>query len=260
MDAMRGRIRGVTLLRLLAIVSFVAGLTMLVVGFTRSGEDGNAAAPPFVEKIATPTPTPSLSPTPTSTSPATVEPTPTPTPTPPPYDGPVARLKIERLGVDAEVVEVGLRPDNRLEDPKDPHTVGWYSIYDKPGVPNPYNTGWSDFGVYTDAGYAGNVVFAGHRDYFPNIRGPFFRLLTLDLGDEVTVVMGDGTEYRYRVIRVQQYEAATAPMGDIIWPKDKPRDVEWVTLITCGGEFVQTSPSGAGEYRHRDIVVAERIQ
>jgi hypothetical protein len=253
------RVPGVPLLRILAVLSFVAGVTMLVMGFTQSGERDTAAATPFVEKFATPTPTPTVA-TPTATAVATIEPTPTPSPTPPPYDGPVARLKIEKLGVDAAVVEVGLLPDNRLEDPKDPHQVGWYYIYDKPGVPNPYNTGWSDFGVYPEPGYAGNAVFAGHRDYFPNIRGPFFRLLTLELGDEIVVVMGDGTEYRYRVIRVKQYEAATAPMGDIIWPRDKPRDAEWVTLITCGGEFVQTSPSGAGEYKHRDIVVAERIQ
>lgn len=215
-------------LRLLALVSFVAGLSLLVAGFitSRESDDPKRAEPP-PEFTSTPTPTP-----------ATV--TATPTPTPPPFDGNVARFVIPKLGVDAEVEAIGLLPDNVLDTPSDPHDVGWYYIYDKPG-------------------FGGNAVFSAHVDYWPDIRGPFYELSTLKAGDEVVVVMENGTEYRYRVISYKRYPVDSIPMGDIISAPDKPENVEWITMITCGGRFQQLHPSGWGDYLDRDVVVAERI-
>ena len=66
--------------------------------------------------------------------------------------------------------------------------------------------------------------------------------------------MENGLEYTYRVtaIRKNRYDVQTIPMGDLIWPKDKPAEgVEWITLITCGGGLVATRPGGPGEYLHR---------
>lgn len=218
------------LLRLFALVSFVAGLSLLVAGFITSrdnGEPKRVERPP--EFRATPTPTPS-----------TLTPTQTPTPTPPPFDGAVSRFIIPKLGVDAEVEAIGLLPDNVLDTPSDPHDVGWYHIYDKPG-------------------FGGNALFSAHVDYWPDIRGPFFNLNSLVAGDEVVVVMENGTEYRYRVISYQRYHVDEIPMGELISAPDKPPDVEWITMITCGGEFEQQHPDGWGDYLERDVVVAERI-
>jgi hypothetical protein len=72
--------------------------------------------------------------------------------------------------------------------------------------------------------------------------------------------MEDGTRYIYEVFRLDRYDVATIPMGDIIWPNDRPPDEEWITLITCGGTFVQTSSQGWGEYIHRDVVVARLVE
>lgn len=155
------------------------------------------------------------------------------------YDGRVSRLKLPKFGVDSVVEYIGILPNNQLDVPKDPRQTGWYEIYDKPGFP-------------------GNAVFSAHVDYFPDIIGPFNKLSQSDIGDTVIVTMEDGREYRYKVIFVARYNVDTIPMGDIVWPQDRPATAEWVTLITCGGEFRPTSVSGAGEYLQRDVVVAER--
>ena len=250
----------VNLLRILAVCSFVAGVALLILGFTRSGDGDEAEATP-PDYVATPTPTA----TPTVAASSTAPPTPTPTPTAPPYDGQVARLRIPSLDVDAAIEPIGLVPgENQLDVPGDPHNVGWYDIYDKPGIPNPANTGWMDFGVYAEPGYRGNSVFSAHKDYYPDIRGPFNELAQLQVVDGedvyIVVVMDNGLEYTYRMIKNQLYDAADFPAGDLIWPKDKPAGVEWITLITCDGTFSPyDDPGGPGEYLDRRVVVAERV-
>lgn len=231
------------MLRRAALGTFAAGLILLAIGIvamlSNSGDSSGQPSddfqsfdltPPTEDPTATRTP----SPTPTGTP---VPPTPTPTP----YAGTVARLQLEAFGVDSKVEEIGLKPNNQLDTPKDAHDTGWYYIYDRPG-------------------WGGNAVFSAHVDYWPNIRGPFNRLSESQPGDKIHVVMADGTRYIYEVFKKEQYEADNIPMGDIIWPPDKPANQEWITLITCGGTFVQTSDQGWGEYLHRDVVVASLIQ
>ena len=76
---------------------------------------------------------------------------------------------------------------------------------------------------------------------------------------EIEVVMTDGTTYRYSVIRRTRYPLATIPMGEILWPTDRPAGEQWITLMTCGGTIVYNS-SGFGEYLDRDVIVAQRVQ
>ncbi|MCC7364677.1 MAG: class F sortase [Dehalococcoidia bacterium] len=223
-------------LRVLAVVSFVAGLALLAYGFVANQDGGDTSAaepvPTTFDLQATPTPTLTTEP----------EATPTATPTPPPYDGAVTLLKIPQLEVSSKIENIGLLPDNRLDVPHDPYNTGWYDIYDKPG-------------------FGGNAVFSAHVDYYPNIIGPFNKLATLrpDGDDEIVIQMEDGREYRYVVIRVTRYDANNIPMGDIIWPQNKPEGEEWITLITCGGELQRLYPGGPGTYLQRDVVVARRV-
>ena len=198
-------------LRSLALFSFLAGLVLLVVGFVSNLKDGPVAAdtsstPVTFEITAPPTPTPRATPTPLPPD------APTPTPAPPPFDGAVARMKIPRFGVDSAIEAIGLLPNNVLDIPKDPLKTGWYNIYDKPG-------------------FGGNAVFSAHVDYFPNILGPFHKLSKTDLGDEIIVTMENGLEYHYKIIRKARYNVDTIPMGDLIWPRNKP--AEGATLSTC---------------------------
>lgn len=222
------------MLRFVAVASFMVGVALLVWGFSTRGSDEAESAPPLA---AFDVPTIGV----LATATLTAE-DPTPTATPEPFAGEVSGFRIPRFEVDAQIENIGLIPgENQLDIPKDPLKVGWYRIYDRPG-------------------WMGNAVFSAHVDYWPDIRGPFFNLSKLDPGDEVIVVMANGQEYRYRVFRKQRYDVATIPMGDLIWPREKPADAEWITLITCGGRFrAYLDGGGPGEYLDRDVVVAERV-
>ncbi len=214
----------------------VLGIALLLVAGLTWGGSTSAVSRPFVPIDAT------LPVTPSPTTEATLPETATAAPTQTPYAGAVARLKIPRFNVDSAIEDIGIIPGkNELDVPKNPLNTGWYGIYDRPGT-------------------GGNAVFSAHVDYFPDIKGPFYNLNKLEAGDEVVVLMANGTEYRYRLIKKTRYEEATIPMGDLIWPPDRPSGAEWVTLITCGGRFVaDPGGNGAGQYLDRDVVVAQRV-
>ncbi len=226
------------ILRAVAISVFVTGVTLFAAGlFAWLRDDAVPVLPPEFD-LATPALSPSPSPTALATAPSVA-----PSPTPAPYDGNVATLRLPALKVEAPVEAIGLVDGAQLDVPKNPHNVGWYDLehYGKPG-------------------FVSNVVMSAHVDYWPDIVGPFKRLKDVQPGDQVVVVMDNGLEYTYRVFRYRRYPAATIPMGEIVWPTTRPEGAEWLTLITCGGDFVQTHESGSGEYLHRDVVVAERVR
>ena len=175
-------------------------------------------------------------------------PTPEPTPEPTPYDGELAMMRIPSLGVEAPIEAIGRIPGvNKLAVPL-PRNVGWYHIFDKPG-----------FGT--------SSLYSAHKDWYPNIRGPFYALTELQEGDLVIVVMDDGREYVYEVFFQRRYEAGGVPMTDLIDPHEaedpellRPAGEEWLTLITCGGDFVAEEEEGPGYYVHRDVVIAKLVE
>lgn len=196
------------------------------------------APPPFDLRTPTGPDTPPPA-APTATLAAASPPAPTPTP----YDGPVARISAPAIGLDHPIEEIGLLPNNQLDTPHDAlGKVGWYYIYDRPG-------------------WRGNAIFAAHLNYNFQL-GPFANLRHVEPGHPVTVTMADGTAYTYQVFFYRQYSVDSIPMGDIIDGlldgTPRPPGEEWITLITCGGDFQPTDPSGLGEYLHRDVVVARR--
>lgn len=218
------------LARLVSLSVFALGAVLLVVGIACSGSNA-AEDEPTPTAEATNTAAPS---SPTAT--ATFTPPPSPTPSPTPFDGTVARIKIPRFNVDAPIEELGLDSQGRLDTPKDENNgVAWYPEYAKPG--------WS-----------GNSIFSAHV-YYHSIPAPFKDLAKSVEGDQVIVVMEDGTEYVYEVISNDRYHRDTIPMGDIIWPPQKADYDEWVTLITCGGELDSTGQN----YVSRDVIVAKRV-
>jgi hypothetical protein len=233
-----------TLLRRIALGTFALGLVLFSIGLVAAcGSDDDAETAGDIQEfdeVSTETTTPAATRTATATATATGTPAP-PTATPTPFAGKVAHIQLEAFGVDSLIEEIGISSDNQLQTPKDPHKTGWYYIYDRPG-------------------WGGNAVFSAHVDYWPNIKGPFNRLDETEPGDRVHVVMEDGTRYVYEVFRLTRYDVDTIPMGEVIWPTDRPAGEEWITLITCGGTFVQTSSQGWGEYIHRDVAVARLVE
>ncbi len=221
----------------LAVFTFVAGVSLLAVGWYYAPAEAPAGPPAVVGFDIRPTETPTPTASPTNA--------PTPTPTPTPFDGKPARMVAPSLGIDHAIEEIGILPNNQLDTPHDGvNNVGWYYIYDKPG-------------------FGGNAVFAAHVNY--NFKpGPFVNLYKAKPGDRITIQMADGPAYVYEVFFFQRYDVNSIPMGDLIagvvGGRARPGDEEWITLITCGGRFVATQPNGLGEYLDRDVAVARRIQ
>jgi LPXTG-site transpeptidase (sortase) family protein len=164
-------------------------------------------------------------------------PTPGPTPTPaanypPASESALQRLIIPSAGIDAPVVVKGVDAAGVMQSPDNAFDTAWYDFSAKPG-------------------YGGNAVFSGHVDYINVGKAVFWELKDLNPGDEIQIRLEDGTVYRYAVNFKQQYDAATAPVEEIVGPT--PR--ETITLITCSGTFSNVSH----QYDKRLIVRAERI-
>lgn len=166
---------------------------------------------------------------------ATVTPGPSPTPQPdlpPPPDAPIARLVIPDAEVDAQVVTMGVDAQGVMEAPNNGYDVAWYDFSARPG-------------------WGGNAVFAAHVDYYNIGPAVFWHLKDLEQGDIVEIHLTDGTVLRYAVTVKQQYDAATAPVQEIVGPTP----TETLTMITCSGTF----NSGTSQYDKRLVVRAERI-
>ena len=161
-------------------------------------------------------------------------------PTPTPSGAPVARLIIEKIGVDAPVVAMGVDENGIPQVPNNPYDVVWYNWSSKPG-------------------WGSNAVFAGHYDWTVNhqgVAGVFYSLANLTVDDIIEVRLDDGTDYKYRVI------------GNLAIHDGDPKAMEMmgatpsdmVTLITCGGVWTPdpSNPLG-GSYDYRQFVRAQLI-
>jgi len=141
------------------------------------------------------------------------------------------RLIVPSLGVDAPVVTLGIKENGDMESPDGSDPVGWYTFSPTPGNP-------------------GNTVFSGHRDWHTGRAGIFGRLGELRSGDNVSVVLTDGSRVTYVVALSVLIAPDEMPIGDIIGVTP----VETLTLITCEGTFDATSR----DYDKRRIVWASR--
>ena len=157
-------------------------------------------------------------------------------PEPEPVEGvaPVA-LQVDSVGVDAPI-ELGNVVDGVMLDPSGPWVVSWYEPLGK-------------------IGQGGNVVMAGHVDYWNVGPAVFWDVRYLPEGDIIRVVGEDGKNYEYAVQWTQSY------MADQLTPEVIQKDIvgdtgqETLTLITCGGDFDPTT----GEYLQRWVVRANQV-
>lgn len=162
-------------------------------------------------------------------------PGPSPTPTnkfPPGVDGEIARLRIPRAEIDAPVVVRGLDEQRVMQTPDNGVDVAWYDFTARPG-------------------FDGNAVFSGHVDYVSIGPAVFWNLKELEQGDMIEVQLDNGTTYTYEVTSKNVYDAATAPVDQIVGPTSD----QVVTLITCNGTFNSTTH----QYDKRLVVRAERV-
>ena len=162
--------------------------------------------------------------------------TPEAEPEPDPVEGvaPIA-LQVPSVGVDAPI-ELGAVVDGVMMDPSGPWVVSWYEPLGK-------------------VGEGGNVVMAGHVDYWNVGPAVFWDVRYLPAGEVIRVVGEDGKNYEYAVEWTQSYLADQLTpeviQGEIVGDTGE----ETLTLITCGGEF----DPATGEYNERWVVRANLI-
>jgi len=139
-------------------------------------------------------------------------------------------LAIESAGIDAGIETLRV-VDGAMQDPTGPWVVAWYE-----------NLG--------ALGKIGNVVMAGHIDYWNVGPAVFYNLSTLQPGDPIVVTGDDGKTYPFAVEWVRQYDSGSIPLDEVTGPTAE----QSLTLITCGGAFDYTN----GHYLQRTVVRANR--
>ncbi|HSK23779.1 MAG TPA: class F sortase [Egicoccus sp.] len=139
------------------------------------------------------------------------------------------RLRIDAIGVDTDLVGLGLEPDGTMEVPEGAFPAGWYR-----GAPTP--------------GELGPAVIVGHVD-FSGEPGVFVDLAGLHPGDEVAVSRADGTTAVFAVTQVRRVAKDAFPTTAVYGDLDHPG----LRLITCGGAFDREAAS----YEDNVIAFAE---
>ena len=144
-------------------------------------------------------------------------------------------LMVDSVGV-AAPIELGAVVDGAMQDPSGPWVVSWYEPLGK-------------------IGEGGNVVMAGHVDYWNVGPAVFWDVRYLPEGEIIRVVGEDGKNYEYAVQWTQPYMAAELTpeviQGEIVGDTGE----ETLTLITCGGDF----DPATGEYNERWVVRATLV-
>lgn len=170
--------------------------------------------------------------------PATPTLSPAPAPPPPPAAPPQAplrdspyRIRMPKIGIDAQVVTYGLDANDVPEVPYNGWEVAWYNWSAKPGT-------------------GSNAVFAGHVTW--NGHAVFWDLDKMAPGDDIYLEATDGTNVMYKVSEVFLVDANDANALRVMDPT--PSDT--MTVITCGGDYFYVGGVAQYDYTHRLIVRA----
>ncbi len=140
-------------------------------------------------------------------------------------------IEITKINVVAQIETIEI-VNGTMQDPTGPLVVSWYK-------------------QTASLGEVGNVVMAGHLDYWDVGPAVFYNIGQLQKGDRIEITGDDGQTYVYEVDWVKLYDAANAPIEDITGPTD----AEDLTLITCGGPFDYQN----GVYLQRTVVRSHRV-
>ena len=154
---------------------------------------------------------------------------------PPPADPrPVPRpvsLTIPLIGVQTQLITLGLTSSGALQVPSSTSVAGWYTGSPKPGA-------------------IGSSIIVGHIDSFSG-PGVFYRLVQLRPGDKIYVKRANGTLVEFRVTSVQSYLKDRFPTAAVYGPTPDPE----LRLITCGGTFDYAT----GHYLSNIVVYATEV-
>ncbi len=122
------------------------------------------------------------------------------------------RIKIPSLNIDTHIEHVGQTKTHEMDVPKNAANVSWYVYGAKPGE-------------------EGNAVISGHYDTPSGKPAVFYKLKTLEPGNEVIVVSEDGRELTFIVESKEMHHYKTFPSEHVFFTKPGKN----LNLITCGG-------------------------
>ena len=145
---------------------------------------------------------------------------------PPPH-----RVRVDRLGIESDLVGLKIQGDGTLEVPDDYDTAGWHRAGTAPGDVGP-------------------AVVVGHVD---SHEGPavFYRLRELQPGDRVTIDRVDGSVVVFEVYGQETVPKDAFPTERVYGPTDGPE----LRLVTCGGRFDEQ----ARRYTDNVVVYATQV-
>jgi hypothetical protein len=132
-------------------------------------------------------------------------------------------ISIPAIGVDSELLYVGLNPDGTIEvpplnDPPLTNEAAWYKDSPTPGQPGP-------------------AVIEGHVDSASDGPSVFFRLGALKPGDLVNITLASHQVAEFKITGVRLYSKERFPTRIIYGNTDYAA----LRLITCGGSFDEQS-------------------
>lgn len=142
------------------------------------------------------------------------------------------RVEMPSIGVDADIVPVGLIEGDKMDVPEQPEDVGWYKLGALPGQ-------------------KGNAVLDGHLD-IGGMPGVFFRLKNIQPGEMIRVTDHSGTVRSFRVREAVVYDVNDAPMRRIFGEADGRH----LNIITCAGVWRK----GMNHYDKRLVVYSDLIE
>jgi LPXTG-site transpeptidase (sortase) family protein len=145
------------------------------------------------------------------------------------------KIIIEALGIDADLVIVGVGEDKTLESPKEWNKAGWYKGSSKPGEP-------------------GNLLINAHYDDNYGRPATFWKLKNAKVDDKVSILDSYARTFNYRVTNIYYIEIDDPEREKVFKPYKEGFPV--MTLITCGGVWSYND----GTYQKRLVVNAELIQ
>jgi len=142
-----------------------------------------------------------------------------------------ASIQVSTAQIDAKIEVLNI-VNGVMENPTGPWVVSWYR-------------------QTAELGEVGNVVLAGHVDYWNVGPSVFYNVRTLTEGDEITLTGEDGATFTYAVQTNDTYGVQDL-IGGTLAEVVSPTETAMLTMLTCGGEFDYVN----GEYLSRTVVRA----
>lgn len=142
-------------------------------------------------------------------------------------------IKIPRLGVQARVLQVGVKKNGEMATPTNVFDTGWYTGSSKPGQ-------------------GGATLIGGHVSSW-STNGVFYGIKNMKPGDSIQITRGDGAVMYYKVVKTKSYDANNVDMQAAV--KSVTLGKSGLNLITCSGRV----KAGTNEFSKRVIIFAEQV-